>query len=801
MFKSYLTIAWRNLLRNKGVAILNVGGLAVAMAVVMLIGLWIWDEWSYDQSNENYDSIAQIARREVANGEVFIDNESNHFPVPLAAELRTNYRQLFKQVALATDPVEHLLAVDENKYAKQGMYVEPAFHNIFTLPMLQGTSAGFEDPGKILLSQSLAVALFGNSDPVGKIVILNSKLNITVSGVYADFPTNNRFAGIQFLCPMSLLVATNEQVKQNQANWGNSSFLVFVQTALTGDMAGISKSIKDVYWPKIETTQPKKAAERTTLFLHPMKDWHLRSEWKNGEHSGGQIQLLWLFGIIGGLVLLVACINFMNLSTARYEKRAKEVGIRKTFGSRRKQLMGQFLSESLLIVCIAFLLSIGLVWLGLDSFNTLADKKIVLSFANPVFWLIAAFFIMLTALIAGSYPAFYLSSFRPVSVLKGTFRAGKLAVTSRRVMTGLQFTVSIILIIGTIVVYRQIQHGQNRPVGYNREGLIRITMNTPDLNGKYDVLQKELLSSGGAAGFAQSSSTITANNYFDDHFEWEGKNDKVPQQSFALLAVTSDFGKTVGWEFLQGRDFSNSFPTDNAAIILNEAAVKYMRISDPVGKAIKWNGNPYTVVGVIKDMITESPFKPVQQSIFFMVPNVGPVITVRLNPALTAAEAIQKIEPVFRKLNPSAPFEYTFVDEEYGAKFAAEERTGMLSGFFATLAIFISCLGMLGMAAFIAQQRMKEVSIRKVLGASVPHIWRLLIQEFAWLVVIAFMMAVPIANYFAGEWLQQYAIRSEIKWWIFALAGLAAMLITLLTVSFHALKAAMGNPVKSLRPE
>lgn len=802
MFKSYFKIAWRNLQKNKLVSVLNIGGLAVGMAVAMLIGLWIWDELSFNKYNKNYDSIAQLARKEMVNGEVFIADESNHFPIPLAAQLRTNYPDYFKQVALATEGGEQLLSVDNNRFSRSGMYVEPDFTSIFTLDMVAGTPSGLNDPHSILISKSLSVSLFGQANPVGKVVKLNNKDDVKVSGVFADLPGNNRFSDISFFCPLKLLIATNDQVKQNLDNWGNSSFHIFLQTAPGFNMTEISRHIKDVYWPKIETTRPKSNDEPTTLFLHPMKDWHLRSEWKNGLHAGGQLQVVWLFGIIGGFVLLLACINFMNLSTARSEKRAREVGIRKTFGSRRSQLVKQFLSESLLTVFIAFLLSIVLILISLNAFNGIAAKKISFSFFHhPDFWIISLLFILVTAFVSGSYPAFFLSAFQPVKVLKGTFGASGSAAIPRRILAGLQFTFSIILIIGTIVVYRQIRHGQDRPIGYDRNGLIRININTPDLNGKYEVLQKELLSSGGVTGFAQSSSATTENNYYDDRLEWEGKETKLHQMSFVLMAVTYDFGKTVGWQFTQGRDFSRRFATDNAAIILNEAAVKYMRLRDPVGKTVKWNGNPYTVVGVIKDMITASPYTPVQQSIFFMVPNVGPVITIRLNPALNTSEALHRIEPVLRKLNPSAPFEYSFVNEAYGRKFAAEERIGILSGGFAALAIFISCLGIFGLASFVAQQRIREIGVRKILGASVIHLCSLLIREFVVLVLIAFVMAAPVALYFTNQWLQQYTYRTDVTWWIFATAGLGAMIITLLTISFHAISAAMANPVKSLRTE
>jgi len=441
------------------------------------------------------------------------------------------------------------------------------------------------------------------------------------------------------------------------------------------------------------------------------------------------------------------------------------------------------------------------VLLSLNWFNNIADKNVSLPFDQPVFWIISVLFIVITSFVAGSYPALYLSSFKPIKVLKGSFRAGKSAAIPRRVMVAVQFTVSIILMIGTIVVYRQIQHAQNRPIGYDRNGLIRFNMNTTDLNGKNDVLRQELLASGGVTEVAASSAATTENNYFDDRIEWEGKDPKLAKMAFVLRAVTYEFGKTVGWQFTQGRDFSRSYKTDNAAVILNEAAVKYMQLANPVGKTITFNNNKFTVVGVIKDMITDSPYKPVEPGLYFMVPQIGPVITMRLNPKLSPGKAISLIQPVFKKLNPNGLFEYKFVDEEYGRKFAAEQRIGTLSTAFAILAIFISCLGIFGLASFVASQRIKEIGVRKILGASVINLWSLLSKEFILLVALAFVFAIPIAYYFMDQWLQKYEYHSNLAWWIFGVAGAGALLITLLTVSFQAIKAAIANPVKSLRTE
>ena len=420
---------------------------------------------------------------------------------------------------------------------------------------------------------------------------------------------------------------------------------------------------------------------------------------------------------------------------------------------------------------------------------------------SPVFWLISFGFVIVTALAAGSYPAIYLSSFKPIKVLKGTFRAGKFAAIPRRMMVVIQFTVSITLIIGTIVIYKQIMHAQDRPIGYNKNGLIRIQMNTADLNDKYDVLRNVVLQTGGATGYAQSSTSATQLNFFDGGIEWDGKEANRPQMTFALTAVSYDFGETVGWQFLKGRDFSRSFATDLASVVLNEAAVNYMQLRDPVGKTLKWNGNNYKVIGVIRDMVMSSPYEPVQQGVFFLVPNIGPHITIRLNPKLNVSEANRRIEPVFSKHNPSSPFEYKFVDEEYGRKFASEQRIGTLASFFTGLAIFISCLGIFGLATFVAERRKKEISVRKVLGATVINLWSLLSKEFFLLVIISFVVAAPIAWYYLGQWLQKYEYRTDISWWIFAVAVGGALAITLLTVSFQAIKAAIANPVKSLRME
>ncbi len=801
MFKTYFKIAWRYLIRNRMHSIINMGGLAIGIAVALLVGLWIRDELSFDTYNKHYKTIAQIARKEISKGEVYISDGGNHFPIPLAGELRTNYNNIFNHVSLVSERSSHVVGFNDKRLTVPGIYAEKDFTDIFTLKLISGSAAGFSDPNTVLIGAATAASLFGAVDPVGKVVKLDNAQPLKVIGVYEDLPLNTSFSGVGLVCPFDLLVATNQGVKGILNDWNNSSFFLYAELRPGGSNGNISTIIKDIYWSKIKNATAQVPGEKIELFLHPMKDWHLRSEWKNGVQQGGQIQIVRLFSLIGVFVLLLACINFMNLSTARSEKRAKEVGVRKTMGSQRSELIKQFLGEALLMVLLAFVFGIGILVVSLNWFNEIAQKNISFPYRDGWFWLFAAAFIIVTALIAGSYPAWYLSSFKPVKVLKSGFKAGRYSAVPRKALLAFQFVVSIVLIIGTIVVYRQIQLAKDRPIGYDRNGLIRIMMTTPDLTGKYAVLQKELSSSGGTIGFAESSSAATENNYYDDHFEWEGKNLKTHGQSFALTAVTPEYAGTVGWQFEEGRNFSRGLATDNAAIIVNEAAVKYMGLRRPVGKMIRWNGRPFTIVGVIKDMVKGSPYMPVQQGLFFMAPEIGPEITIRLNPQVSAAAAIGKIEPIFKRLNPSSPFTFAFVDEEYAHKFAAEQRIGTLSEVFAMLAVFISCLGIFGLASFVAEQRVKEIGIRKVLGASIFNIWQLFSKDFVVLVLAATVIAIPVAWYVAHSWLEGYQYRTDLSWWIFVTAGMGVLLLTLLTVSVQSIKAAIASPVNSLRSE
>jgi len=794
MIKNYLKTAWRNLIRNKTSSLINIIGLAVGMAVTILIGLWIYDELSFNKSFQNYGRIAQVMQNQTFNGET-----GSQYAVPyvMGDELKKSYGGDFKYITMASWNNDHILSVDDKKITQSGRFFEPVITEMLSLKMLNGTRGALNDNHSIILSASTANALFGNTDPMNKVVKLDNRTDVKVSGVYEDLPYNSDFNKLTFIAPWKLYLDSLSWPEKFTNPWRANAFTSFVQLADNADMQSVSAKIKDAKLKRVTTAD---AAFKPVVFLQPLSKWHLYSQFKNGVNVGGRIEFVWLFGIIGLFVLLLACINFMNLSTARSEKRAKEVGIRKAIGSLRGQLMNQFFAESLLMATAAFLLSLLLVQLSLPFFNQVADKKISILWSDPLFWAAGILFIMITGLIAGSYPALYLSSFQPVKVLKGTFRAGRLANIPRKVLVVLQFTVSVILITGTIIVFRQIEFAKDRPVGYERSRLLVVPVSTEDIHNHFDVVRNELKGAGVIEEMSESSGTTTYVNEVDNGFEWTGKDPSL-QGNFAAVFVSHDFGRTINWKMADGRDFSKDFLTDSSAMILNETAAKFMGLKNPVGETIKWDGKPYHIVGVIKDMLMQSPYEPVFRTVFVLNKGGQDIMNIKLSATANPHEALAKIETVFKKYNPAQPFDYKFVDNLYAQKFGDEERIGKLASSFAALAIFISCLGLFGMASFTAEQRKKEIGVRKILGATIFNLWRLLSREFVVLIFISLLIAGPVAYYFMHQWLQNYQYRTEISWWVFAAAGVGALLITLLTVSFQAIKAALANPVKSLRTE
>ena len=808
MIKHYFKISCRYLVKNKVSSFINIAGLTVGMAVALLIGLWVYDELSFNKYHQNYNHIAQVmVRGNDAKEGPFINNSVQY---PLATELQTNYKNNFKRIVRASWVQEYILSAGEKKLSNTGQFMDEEAPAMLTLKMLKGNWSGLRNPNSIMLSASAARSLFGNADPMEQVVVINNKMPVKVTGVYEDLPQNTQFKDINFFSTWNLWVSENDWIQKRTTNDWNNHFLKLYAEILPGsDFKTITNHIKDIELQNIKNLKNYKdnAARNPEVFLHPMRKWHLYPLTREGIVDEKPIHMVRMVSIIGLFVLVLACINFMNLSTARAEKRAKEVGVRKTIGSVRGQLVFQFFSESFLIVFISFVLACVAVVTFLPWFNSLSAKEMEMPWNVSDFWLISMGFILVTGLLAGSYPALYLSSFKPVNVLKGTFRAGRLAAIPRKALVVLQFSVSVVLIISTIVIYLQLQFAKERPVGYTRDRLLMLEMKSEDYHGKYDLFRTELLNTGVVTEVSESMGKVTEVASGNNGFDWKGR-DANKEESFGTLAVTHEHGKTVGWQFIAGRDFSRAYASDSAGVVINEAAAKYIGLEQPVGETItwKWHDNvpkPYKILGVIRDMVMESPYEPVEPTLFFVKALNGNVnwINIKIKPTVAMSQALPKIEAVFKKLVPAAPFDYKFVDQEYALKFAAEERVSKLAGFFAALAVFISCLGLFGLASFMAEQRTKEIGVRKVLGASLFNVWGLLSKEFILLVIVSLLIACPIAYYFMNNWLENYSYRAELSWWIFAAAGIGALLITLLTISLQAIKAATANPVKSLRTE
>jgi putative ABC transport system permease protein len=799
MFKNYFKTAWRSLLKNRLSSFINVGGLSVGMALAMLIACWIYNEWSYDRQIKNYPRIAQVWALWPGH-----KGAQRQLPAPVVDVLRSKFGSNFKQIVMSSMTQDHVLSFEEKKLIRAGNFMDPQGLNLLSVAMLKGSLAGLNDPHSILLSNTLAKAFFGGADPVGQVLRMDDSLSLKVTGVYADFPYNSTLRDIHFISPWDLFESYDAETRYNRHSWGDNAWQVFVEIADHTDMEKVSakiRSIKSDNDPFLDSAGHN--LNNSELFLHPVSRWHLYSEFKEGDRDSGRIRYVRLFGLIGIFVLLLACINFMNLSTARSEKRAREVGIRKTIGSLRWQLIGQFFTESLLVSLLAFVIAITLFVLSLPFFNELAESRMSIPWSNPVWWVIGIGFTLFTGLIAGSYPALYLSSFEPVKVLKGMFRVGRLASLPRKVLVVLQFTVSIAMIIGTIIVFRQVQYAKDRPVGYQQQGLFMLQMHTNNIHDHFSAFRDDLLQSGAVTDVAESVSPVTASWPQNGGLTWTDHNSSIASDpDFTMKGITTGYAKTLGLTFTEGRDFrSGPHGSDSGTMILNESSVRFMGLKNPIGKTVTWMRHNFTVIAVVKNMVMESPYETPVPAMYYLSPWTMSNITIRINPKLNAREAFQRIGPLFAKYNPAEPFDYKFVDEEYDSRFRGESRIGELAGFFTILAIFISCLGLFGLASFVAEQRTKEIGVRKILGASVFNLWRMLSRDFVVLVGLSCLISIPIAYWFLHQWLEGYAYRTEISWWIFAAAGVGAIGITLLTVSYQSIKAAVSNPVNSLRSE
>lgn len=789
MIKNYIKIAWRNLLQNKILSFINIFGLATGMTFALAIGAWIKYETSFDKFNRNGDRIALVKKHTLFNGRKGTQDVT---PLPLYYEMKSNFPEVKRATRLSHSTPGSLMNGDR-RFNKNGRYVDPDFLEMFSFPLITGDiRTALKDPNSIILTASAANALFGTADPVGKMVKLSNAYDMQVTAVMKDIP-NNSTLRFDFLVPYEFEMQHNEFKRNNKTNWGNNFLMNVVELNEGVSMEAFSKKIGPLNYIRDHNMKNQ------TLELHPLNKWHLYNDYENWINVGGKITYVRLFGVIGIFVLLIACINFMNLSTARSEKRAKEVGIRKAIGSGRGQLIAQFLSEAVLTALLAYVLSLLLIQLLLPYFKDLGFENIHLGFGNIPLLAAGLVICIITGLVAGSYPALYLSSFLPVRVLKGMLVQGQGPAFFRKALVVTQFAVSIGLIIGTVIVFQQVQHARGRSIGYDPNNLIVVDA-TSDLAKNFNVLKQELLNTGYFEAVAKASQPLTAiyNSWSD--FSWEGKS---PDVDIAIDAIMTewDFEKAAGLKFKQGRPFSRAYGTDSSAIILNEAALQVIGYKDPIGKRMKVGSTPVTIVGIVENVLLNDPFKPVGPLAIIFDPGTVNNIFLRLKPASDLKQTLAAIQPIFDKYNPSLPFEYRFADEDFGKKFDAENQAGKLAGIFAVLAIVISCMGLFGLSMFMAERRTKEIGIRKVLGASLVNLWVLLSKEFIWLIGIACLIASPLAFWLMKGWLNRYEYRIGINWWIFAAAGLIATLLALLTVSAQTVKAANVNPVKSLKAE
>lgn len=785
MFKNYLKIAWRNLIKNKAFTFINIAGLTIGMASAALILFWINHEVGYDQFHEKNDRLYTMYNKAVFDGAMWSWNTT---PKIMAKTLKADYPQV--EESTHTTFCNFLFTVGDKKLTAPGYFTDQGFLKMFTFPTVKG------DPNKalnsvysIVLTEKLAKKLFGNDDAVGKTLRIDSNANFTVTAVLKDLPDNTRFK-FEYLLPWEYM----KKIGWDDEYWGNNSVQTYALLKPGVTEAAANKQIKNI-------TKSHSDQKDTEVFLHPIKKWRLYSKFENGVNTGGRITTIRVFGVIAIFILLIACINFMNLSTARSEKRAKEVGIRKVSGAPRGLLIGQFLAESILISLIAGVFALIVVYVTLPAFNQLTEKVLSIPYANPYFWLMFFGFVVFTGIIAGSYPAFYLSSFNPVKVLKGTFKAANALVTPRKVLVVFQFAIAIGLIICTMIVKTQLQYAQERDTGYKKDNLVYSYM-TGETEKHYKLISEELISSGAALSVTKTSAPITQGWSDSWGYSWPGK-DPNAKIDLNVFNVDGDFTKTMGLKIIAGRDIDiKNFPTDTSAMLLNEAAVKTMGFKDPVGQIVNQDQKKWTVVGVVKDFILQSPYEPVKGMVIQGPSAWFNVIHYTLNPANTTAKNLKLAEAVFKKYNPEYPYHYEFIDAEYSTKFADEQRTGTLATLFAGLTIFISCLGLFGLATYMAQNRVKEIGVRKVLGASVTLITTLLSTDFLKLVIIAFVIAAPLAWYIMHEhWLSTYTYRINISIWIFIISGLLTITIAILTISFQTIRAAIANPVKSLRSE
>ena len=797
MILTNFKIGLRNIIKNKGFFALNSGGLIVGLTAVLLVSLWVYSELSYNKSLTHYNEIASVMLNKSFSGEI---RTTAGEPMQLAPVLREEYGSYFKEVATCSQTTDYNIKYNGQMTLVDGRFIEPGMVNILDLKMVSGNRDALNDISSILISESTSKTIFGTENPLGKVIKIGTTLEVTVAGVYKDLPTNSSFKNVHFLGPWELLKTRAKY--EERLGWGNQWFRVYVQMQDEKAMADVSALIKDVFMEKYIDRNKKRSYE---LFLFPISKWRLYSEFENGVSVGGRIEYVTIFSVIGLFILLLACINFMNLSTAQALRRGKEVGVRKTLGSSRKQLIVQFFTESFMMIFFSFAIALLLAYLLLPGFNTITLKDVGIPFAEPTFWTVCLILILITAVLSSLYPSMYLSGFRPVRVLKGLSPNSKTPVSLRKALIVVQFAISGILIMGTLTVIGQINHVKDRPIGFNKDLLVSVPINNRNVRESFEVIQRELLASPHINQVTASDVKITqAYTTNGGDFDWPGKDPNF-EPEFSTIRATLGFGDMISWNVLEGRDFSADFPSDTLAFLANETAIKYMNLKDPVGKYVRWGKDrPYKIIGVVEDMVTQSPFDPEMPSLYIL--HDGRFLNyinvkVASDDANTIEGALASMKTVFKKHDPNNIFSYSFMEEEHERKFNDINRVAKIVLLFSLVAIFISCLGVLGLSTYMAIQRKKEIGIRKVLGASIRTIWEMLSKQFIFLVLISLFIALPLGYYLSSLWLMEYSYRIQISLWIFIMAGGIILGITLLTVSYQSIKSATSNPVDSLRTE
>ncbi|GAB4228747.1 MAG: ABC transporter permease [Ekhidna sp.] len=789
MLRNFFIVSIRNLKKNGLYSLINISGLSIGIVCSVLILLWVADEVSYDKFLPKYDRLYQLWISSEFDGRV---NNWQSVPLPTYEEMKTIDSNI-KNSVVAGWGNPRLLTAGDVRIIKDGYYVSEEFLEMFEFPLVSGShSEALKDPMSIVLSESLAKILFGDEDPIGKQVRLSDEGTLQVTAIVKDLPQNSSFQ-FDYLATWKYRESVNEWVKDNKTNWGNYSFQVFVELNDPEREPDVEESIFGLAMEKDGEDGMNKH-----YFLHPMSKWRLYSNFnEKGEEAGGRSDYVQLFTAIAIVILIIACINFMNLATARSEKRAKEVGIRKSLGTSRPKLIYQFIGESVFITAIAFIVAVLLTEIALPGYNNLVDKQLSIDYLSINFWVAAVGIILVLGVLAGSYPAFYLSSFRPVQTLKGTLKAGKGAVTPRKILVILQFGFSIVLIISTIIIFQQIDLVKKRDLGYEQHNLISVEL-TNDLRDNYEVLKQDLLQSGHVEALTRANGQITQINS-NNFLEWPGKPaDK--RVIFTTVTCEYDYAKTMGIDVLMGRDFSKEFASDSNAIVINKAALDLMGLEDPIGTNLTLWSQKRKLIGVIDNVLMGSPYEPVKP-MFMILENWGGYISLRLNRDQDLQDSLDGVEAIFNEHNPAYPFEYRFADVEFQQKFTTIQLTRKLASLFAVLAMIITGLGLFGLASYMAEQRLKEIGIRKVLGASVASLMRLMSKDFALLVAFSLLIAAPIAYYLMDQYLDRYTIRVAITWWIFPLVGVIVLVFAIGIVSDQARRAARANPVESLRDE